>query len=257
MTESSGEFQDNVMLITGAASGIGAATAIAFARKGAILSLADLNNDGLEQTIHKCQKVVKHLKVSKTIGDLGESSVRTKFVEDSIAAFGKIHVLVNCAGICLKDNIKNYSMEVFDKSLNINTKAPYHLSGLCAPHIMKTKGSIINIASVAPNIVVCNELSYSMSKIAVKHLTKHMAAELGPHGVRVNAISPGVVLTNLHGKPRDVEIAEHSMKHLNNRCQEPEEIAELILFLASNKAAAMIGCNVVFDSGLVIKKLSS
>lgn len=250
------DFDGKVVLITGAASGIGAASAIEFASRGALLSLIDIND--LSVTIERCDETVcltemapKDQRFLAINGDISNTSVCDGFVRDTIVKFGKIDVLVNCAGILLLDSVLNPSLEIFDKSMANNVRPMYHLTSLCAPHLLKAKGNVVNVASVCSKYYLANYLSYTMTKAAIEHFTRHVAAELGPHGVRVNSIHPGTVATNMIGD----NLKKCDNMHALNRSGEPEEIAAAIAFIASPRNSFMTGSNVYCDGGMSLKRI--
>ncbi|GAB6033607.1 hypothetical protein CHUAL_013670 [Chamberlinius hualienensis] len=250
-------FKGKVVVVTGAGSGIGAAAAIQFSRHGANLALSDINLKSLQETVEKIRQISDTAIVTTEVGNLCDKEFRETYVNNVIEKHGQIDILINTAGITAKDGAINYNLDIYDKVMDINARVPYHLSGLCVPYLQKTKGCIINMSSSVTNFVAVNELAYSMSKAAIEQLTKHQAVELAPYGVRVNSINPGVVITNLHHNAREVEIEKYSKVHLLNRCAEPEEIANLMVFVCSEKGFHFTGAMLTYDGGLVLKKEAS
>ncbi|CAH2094131.1 unnamed protein product [Euphydryas editha] len=251
-------FSNKVVIITGAGSGIGAATAISFAKEGANVVIVGRNEQKLEKVKEKCAKSGNGLLVVRA--DISNEQDAKKIINETIDKFNKLDVLVNNAGIVgqssiLSDNV----LSSYDTIMNTNLRAVVHITNLAAPHLIKTKGNIINISSVAGKMTAIAgdvALTYAVSKAALDHFTRFVAAELASHGVRVNSISPGPVSTGL----LDNAVASLSMSLEDmeravplGRVSEPEEIADLILFLASDKAKAITGSDYVSDNGLLLK----
>nr|XP_034837735.1 3-oxoacyl-[acyl-carrier-protein] reductase FabG-like [Maniola hyperantus] len=245
-------FENKVVLITGAGSGIGEAIAVHFANLSAKLSLLDINAENLENAIGKCEKLSK-TKAIKIVLDMTKDENVKQAVDKTIKELGKIDVVVNCAGIVGQCELLNDKfIEDFDKVIAINLRAYVIMSHYAAPALIKTKGCIINIASVCAKLVDKKCIPYTTSKAAVAHFTKNSALELAEKGVRVNSISPGFVETKifinskcemdnfklLKRKPAPLE---HVLK--------VDEIADLAGYLASDKAQSITGADFVIDSG--------
>ncbi|CAH2089997.1 unnamed protein product [Euphydryas editha] len=247
-------FANKVVLITGASSGIGAVTAISFAKEGANVVIVGRNEEKLQNVKEKCAISENRLLVVKA--DVSNEQDAKKIIKETLDKFNKLDVLVNNAGVSgksciLSDNV----LSVYDSIMNTNLRAVVHITNLAAPYLIKTKGNIINISSVAGKMtmIVGNvNLIYSVSKAALNHFTRVVAAELAPHGVRVNSISPGPVHTDIHDNavvklPFSVEDLKKGTRL--GRISEAEEITDLILFLASDKARAITGSDYVSDNG--------
>ncbi|CAH2094126.1 unnamed protein product [Euphydryas editha] len=249
-------FANKVVLITGASSGIGAAAAILFAKEGANVVIVGRNEQKLQKVKEKCAKFGKGVLVVKA--DVSNEQDAKKIIKETIDKFDKLDVLVNNAGVVgqssiLSDNV----LSVYDTIMNTNIRAVVHITNLAAPYLIKTKGNIINISSVAGKMTMTTSpaFSYAVSKAALDHFTRFAAAELASHGVRVNSISPGPVRTDILDNA--VVSMAVSMEGFENavplgRVSEPEEIADLILFLASDKAKAITGSDYVSDNGILL-----
>lgn len=166
-------FANKVVIITGASSGIGAAAAVQFSRLGAKLVITGRNEDNLKATASKCEGDVVTI-----IAEVNDESDRVKIVDEAIAKFGKIDVLVNNAGIGQDGTILTTSLEKFDNVMNTNVRSLFHLTQLATPHLIKTKGNIVNVSSVTAVRQFQNYLVYCMSKAAVDQFTKCVALEL-------------------------------------------------------------------------------
>ncbi|XP_046978458.1 3-oxoacyl-[acyl-carrier-protein] reductase FabG-like [Vanessa cardui] len=246
-------FKNKVVIVTGASSGIGASTAIMFSKEGARVVMVGRNETKLSAVAAKCSSplVIR--------ADVGNDDDARRIINETIDKFGQIDVLVNNAGISVENGgiLGNDMMKAFDTILNVNLRAIVHLTVLAAPHLVKTKGNIVNISSIGgittfstPGIT-----NYSVSKAALNHFTVCAATELGPHGVRVNTISPGPVRTDILENANNALTWDNFIPlTLLKRVSEPEEIADLILYIASDKAKSITGSNYVSDNGMLIKR---
>lgn len=246
------DFNGKVVLITGASSGIGAATAQEFAKLGAELVLVGRNVEKLKETAEKCQNSSKHLQVQ---ADMCNEKDVEKIMKETIAKFHKLDVLVNAAGIIENGTIENTSLEQFDRVMNTNIRSLYQLTMLAVPELKKTKGNIVNISSVCGLRSFPNVLAYNISKSAVDQFTKCVALELAPAGVRCNSVNPGVIITELHKRGgMDAEayaqfLEKSKATHALGRAGEVHEVSGVICFLASDKASFITGVNMPVDGG--------
>ncbi|KAH6923392.1 hypothetical protein HPB50_000933 [Hyalomma asiaticum] len=245
-----------VAIITGASSGIGWSTAKLFARLGARLSLNGRKEDKLKEVSEACQQYMpQDAKILQTPGDLTDTKLAETLVESTSKKFGKIDILVNCAGIIANGNIENTSLEQYDEMFAINVRSVFHLMSLAAPHLILSKGNVVNISSVTGIRSFPNVLAYCMSKSAVDQLTYCSALELASKQVRVNAVNPGVVTTELQKRGGMSEesyaaFLEHSKTtHPLGRVAHPDEVAKAIAFLASDAASFITGVSLPVDGG--------
>jgi len=245
--------QGKVAIITGASSGIGRAAAQLFAENGATVVALGRSEKELKSLRDDLQEAQGTLKIQ--LADVLELTQIEKVVNDCIETFGQIDVLVNAAGIILNGSIENTALEDWDKMMNINLRSVFSMMQRCVPYLEKTKGNVVNISSVAGSRAFPGLLAYCVSKAAIDQLTRCSALELAPKGVRVNAVNPGVVVTSLHkrgGMPEEnyQDFLEHSKTtHPIGRVGEPSEVAELIYYLASEKAAWITGATYEIDGG--------
>ncbi|KPJ20878.1 Glucose 1-dehydrogenase [Papilio machaon] len=249
-------FKNKVVIITGAGSGIGAATAILFSKEKANVILVDMNETKSSKIGALC--ITKHLIVK---ADVSKEDEVKNLVKRTLDEFGKIDVLVNNAGIMKSGTIREGNiLSAYDNVMATNVRAAIHLTCLCADHLIATKGNIINVSSVAGMVLQPGEkmLPYSMSKVALNFFSQGAALELSKHGVRVNIVSPGPVATdiilNTAGVDTNITWKDFEGITLLNRVSEPEEIAELIAYLASDKARGITGSNFVSDNGCILKR---
>jgi len=242
-----------VALITGASSGIGKAAAILFAKEGAKLALTGRSPEKLKGTESALRDAGAEF--FALAGDLNEISFREKLVAETRKIHGHLDILINAAGIIGNGDIQSTTLGFLDNMMSTNLTSVFHLMQLCVPHLKETKGAVVNVSSVTGTRAFPGVLAYCVSKAAVDQLTRCTALELALFGIRVNAINPGVVLTNLHkasgmSDEKYVAFLEHSKQtHPLGRVGKPEEAAELILFLASDKAAWITGDTIAIDGG--------
>lgn len=243
-------------LAAGASSGIGWSTAKLFARLGARLSLNGRKEDKLKEVSEACQQYMpQDAKILQTPGDLTDTKLAETLVESTSKKFGKIDILVNCAGIIANGNIENTSLEQYDEMFAINVRSVFHLMSLAAPHLILSKGNVVNVSSVTGIRSFPNVLAYCMSKSAVDQLTYCSALELASKQVRVNAVNPGVVTTELQKRGGMSEesyaaFLEHSKTtHPLGRVAHPDEVAKAIAFLASDAASFITGVSLPVDGG--------
>jgi NAD(P)-dependent dehydrogenase (short-subunit alcohol dehydrogenase family) len=245
--------QGKVCLITGASSGIGRAVARLFGENDARVVALGRNERELKSLREEVQTTGGTLKIQ--LADVLEATQIEKVVNETIETFGQIDVLVNAAGIILNGSIENTALEDWDKMMNINLRAVFSIMQKCVPHLEKTKGNVVNVSSVAGLRAFPNVLAYCVSKAAIDQLTRCSALELAPKGVRVNAVNPGVVVTALHkrGGMADEDylnfLERSKTTHPIGRVGAPEEVAELIYYLASEKASWITGATYEIDGG--------
>jgi len=252
------DINGKVALITGASSGLGAATAILFARLGAKLSLTGRKEDNLKRTVDECVRVspAQAEQPLMVLADLCAEADVTKLVDTTIEKFGRLDILVNNAGVVEFGTIETASMEMFDRIMNINVRSVYRLTMLCAPHLIETRGNIVNVSSVGGTRTIMGMSVYCMSKSAVDMMTSSVALELAPKGVRVNSVNPGVFVSNIHqrgGVTGDAydKLMEHMKEiHPLGRVGDAEEVAQAIAFLASSNASWVTGEQFHIDGGM-------
>lgn len=245
--------QDKVVIVTGASSGIGRAAALLFANEGSTVIAVGRNEK--ELTALSKQVESKSGVVKPHLADVTELTQLERIVTETVANHGQINVLVNSAGIIKNGTIETTTLDDWDKMLNINLRSVFALSQKAVPYLAETKGNIVNVSSVAGTQSFPNVLAYCVSKAAIDQLTRCSALELAPKGVRVNAVNPGVVVTNIHKRGGMEDAAydaflEHSKEtHPIGRVGTPEEVAELIYYLASDLASWITGATYAIDGG--------
>ncbi|XP_068631067.1 3-oxoacyl-[acyl-carrier-protein] reductase FabG-like [Battus philenor] len=249
-------FTDKVVLITGASSGIGAETAIEFAKLNANLVITGRNKENLEKVGKQCEDGSKgKQKPLIVIADMNVEADIEKIIQKTIEKFSKLDVLVNNAGILESGTIETTNLAQYDRVMSTNVRGPYYLTMLAVPHLIKTKGSIVNVSSVAGMRSFPNVLSYCISKSALDQLTRCTALELALKGVRVNAVNPGVITTGIHMKSSMNEkqyeefLKTCSATHALGRPGDSKEVASVIIFLASDAASNITGATLPVDGG--------
>jgi meso-butanediol dehydrogenase/(S,S)-butanediol dehydrogenase/diacetyl reductase len=248
--ETNMRFQDKVVIITGAASGIGAATAARFGKEGALLCLADINVEGLAAQAKKADPSGKRSLQTPT--DVSVESQVQAMVKAVVDRFGRIDILINNAGTGVFGRVTELPTEDWHRVFRIAVDSVYYASKAAIPHIIKTKGSVVNLGSVSGLYGDYGFAGYNAAKGAVVNLTRTMALDFASDGIRVNAVCPGLVATPLSAGLRDnPKVWEEYQKGIPvARAAEPEEIAAAIAFLASDDASYMTGSCMVVDGGL-------
>jgi NAD(P)-dependent dehydrogenase (short-subunit alcohol dehydrogenase family) len=245
------ELAGKVALITGGASGIGRATALLFAREGASVALADMNQEAGQRVVQEIGGLVlfEH-------ADLTKAADCQLVVDHTLREFGKIDILCNCAGIIRRASVVELSEEDWDRVMAVNVKSVFLLSRLVIPTMLKAgRGSIINIASGWGLAGGPRAAAYCASKGAVVLMTKAMAVDHGRQKIRVNCICPGDTDTDMLrnearqlGESEDQFLTESARRPLG-RIGRPEEIARAALYLASDASSFVTGTALVVDGG--------
>ncbi|XP_030040494.1 3-oxoacyl-[acyl-carrier-protein] reductase FabG [Manduca sexta] len=247
-------FHDKVVLITGASSGIGAACSLKFAKSSALLSLIGRNEENLTNTANKCEEL-SGLKPLIIVADITMDEDVQRIVSETINRYGQIDVLINNAGVSSIEGIQK-EMDAYDHIMATNARGTYHLTNEVIPYLIKTKGNIINISSILSMKPLPIMTAYCMSKAAIDMATKCLALKLGSTGVRVNAVNPGPVKTDMFKRSGLTEegitqmLAAVEMNAPLKKITQVENVAELVKFLASDKANCVTGCCYVIDCGI-------
>lgn len=239
-----------VVLITGASSGIGAAAALKFSQLGASLALSGRKVDNLNEVAKQCSGAP-----FVVAGDITKEADTERILKATIEKYGKLDVLVNNAGIIETGTIETTSLEQFDRVMNTNIRSVYHLTMLAVPHLIASKGNVVNVSSVNGIRSFPGVLAYNISKISVDQFTRCVALELAAKGVRVNCVNPGVTVTNLHKRggmdeQTYAKFLEHSKNtHAMGRPGQASEVADAIVFLASDASSFITGASLPVDGG--------
>lgn len=249
------DFQNKIVLITGASSGIGAGTAKFLSSKGAWLVLVGRNMDNLKNVAAECFPTHGAPQPLQIVADVTNEADAKRIIDTTIDKFHKLNVLVNCAGILKRGSIETGTLDDYDIIMNVNVRSIFHLTQLAVPHLIATKGNIVNVSSVNGMRSFPGVLAYNMSKAALDQFTQCVALELADKGVRVNSVNPGVIKTDIHKRGGMDEAAyaaflEHSKStHALGRAGNTIEVAESIAFLASERASFITGALLPVDGG--------
>ncbi len=245
-------FTGKAVLVTGAASGIGLATATRLAAEGADVVLADIN-------LAKAKEAAAAIAAAHGVRafafgfDAADAAQCAHVVEQAVGALGRLDVLVNNAGIMSWARAHEYPAELWDKVLKINLYSVFHVSRAALPHLLATKGNIVNMSSAAGLQGVPYAAAYSASKSGVLGLTRSLAVEYAEEGLRVNAICPGAVDTPLNQVSPIPDWADkakiYRMAPKTGKASAPEEIAAAVAYLASQDACNVTGISLSVDGG--------
>ncbi|XP_039273318.1 putative oxidoreductase TM_0325 [Styela clava] len=245
-----GKFSGKVAIITGASSGIGAATAVALAKEGAKVTICGRDRERLSKTSKLCNEAGSE--VLEIVGDLIKIENVELVVNKTTEKFGAIDILINNAGYGMFGSIGDLAVDDFDNIFMANVRAPVFLCKYALPHLKKTKGCVVNVSSVAGLRAKPTVVPYGMTKCALDHFTRGFSAECSPLGIRVNSINPAAVLTKFGdrlGLPK--EFVDGYMERLKSThhfgLMQPESIADAILFLCSSPH--ITGISLPVDSG--------
>jgi NAD(P)-dependent dehydrogenase (short-subunit alcohol dehydrogenase family) len=243
-------FADQVVIVTGGAHGIGRACVEAFAAEGAAVAIADFDAEGGAAAAGAIKAQGGRAEFIRT--DVGDAAQAQRLVDHTLQAFGRLDVLINNAGIIKTAEFLEISEADFDAVLRVNLKGVF-LVGQAAARAMveRGKGAIVNMSSTNAVVAIPNQVPYAASKGAVNQLTKVMALALADKGVRVNAIGPGSILTDILKVVMNDEAARRKILARTplGRCGEPSEIAKVALFLASDDASYITGQTIYPDGG--------
>jgi NAD(P)-dependent dehydrogenase (short-subunit alcohol dehydrogenase family) len=245
---------DKVVLVTGAAQGLGLAIAERFIQDGARVVLVDLQADKVREQAERLGE-----RAAFYAADLSEinSDHARRIVESAVERFGSLDIVVNNAGIIHSADFVDFPEDIFDRVQRVNLKAPF-LIGQAAARIMidrKIKGSIINMSSIIAELAIPNAVAYAVSKGGIKQLTAVMAVGLIRHGIRVNAIGPGTIATELVLNSVMANEAQRNVvlsRTPAGRCGEASEVASVASFLASDDASYIVGQTIYPDGGRLI-----
>lgn len=245
------QLKDKIAIVTGATSGIGRATVELFLAEGASVlavgrdqaALDDLSSGAAADRLAICR------------ADVTDADAPSRIVAAAIDAFGALDVLVNAAGIIGFGTLDSTTDEAWDEQVDVNLRAPFRMMREAVSHLEPRRGAIVNVSSVTGLRAFPGILAYCASKAGADHLTRCAALELAPRGVRVNGVNPGVVVTQLHKRAGMTDegyaafIERCAETHPLGRPGQPEEVARLILFLASDSSGWITGETLAIDGG--------
>lgn len=237
--------KNKVALVTGSANGIGLAIAKRLYEEGANVALADWNEEQLANAVEGFDKQ----RVSAHSIDVSDPDKVAALISDVVTRFGKLDILVNNAGVHVPGSVIEGSVEDWKKISGVNIDSVVYCAKFALPELLKTKGCMVNTASVSGLGGDWGAAFYCASKGAVVNLTRAMALDHGVDGVRINAVCPSLVKTNMtNGWPQEIRDKFNERIALG-RAAEPEEIASVVTFLASDDASFINGVNLPVDGG--------
>jgi len=253
-----------VAIVTGAGRGIGRAIGLALSNEGASVVICDVDSVSAQRTADEIQKNGGQAIATKT--DVVSTSDLKQMVNSAIKAFGRVDILVNCAGVHGIARFEDITEQEWDRVMDINVKGVF----LCSQHVVRQMlaqgkgGKIVNIASISGKAAWPRIAHYTASKHAVIGLTRSMAIDLAPHGINVNAVCPGDVVTDMQkeilteaaqfsGKTVDEVRQEFIKKIPLGRLEQPEDVAKLVVFLCSEDADYMTGQAINLDGGEMVQ----
>lgn len=241
-------------IVTGAGAGIGEATAIRFAEEGARVVVVDLNEDNARRVAANLESAVA------VAADISKEDDARRITEMAIAAFGGIDILVNNAADFTTQGVETASLADWQRVLGVNVIGTAMVAKFAIPHMKAKGGSIVNVASMSGIIAQPNFATYNSSKGAVLTMTRCMAMDLAPFNIRVNSICPGCIYTSAterewirFGETKEQWTARQAPLHMLNRVGEAREVANAILFLASDESSFITAAELLVDGGYVAK----
>ena len=246
-----GRFDGKVALITGAASGIGRATALLLAQRGASIIGFDIDDSALADAVDDAQ--AKGGTMTAVVGDVSSRDDCHAAVAETVDEYGQLDLLANIAGVASSQHLTDLGQDDWDRLVGVNLSGVVWCAQAAIPHLLQANGSMVNVASSAAMIGQAYTVAYSATKGGVVALTRSLAMEYARTGIRINAISPGSVDTSL---TRDYQIPDEADMKLVQRyigfrgMAGPSEIAEVIAFLASDDARRIHGAVIPVDGGL-------
>ncbi len=251
--------EGRVALITGGSSGIGLATAETFARAGATVALTGRRAEPLAEAAARVEALGG--RALALPGDVRDEAHAAEAVAAVVATFGGLDILVNNAGVIGAGPLEDTSLEEWQRLIDIDLTGPFLFARAAIPHLKgRTGAAIVNVSSVAGTRPYPGIAPYCVAKAGLDRLTECLALELAPHGVRVNAINPGVVKTNLHKATNtvpdyDAFLARSEETHPLGFYGAPQDAADLILFLASGQSRWITGGLIPLDGGRALTSL--
>jgi meso-butanediol dehydrogenase/(S,S)-butanediol dehydrogenase/diacetyl reductase len=244
-------FVSKSIIVTGAASGIGRSTALRLGEEGGHVWCVDINEEGAQQTADEIRAFGSEASVS--CFDITDYQQCADFVDQVVREWGGVDVLCNIAGIGGMRRFEDETPERFNQMLDVNLRGPFNLCHVAIGHLLKRKGNIVNLASVAGRIGQAYTASYVSSKHALVGLTKSIAMEYGRQGLRANAVCPGAINTPLIANfdfPEGIDPSLVDRYNFLPWFAEPEEVAAMVAYVASDEARYVNGAELSIDGGI-------
>jgi len=242
------EFEGRRALITGAAAGIGRSIAYRLARAGAQVACLDVNEKALAEVVAGIGS--EKGRALPLVADVSSETATKRAVDEAVAAMGGLDVLVNNAGIVILQRFDETPVEDWDRTFAINLRAMFLMARAALPALRRSgAGAIVNIASIAAYRYTVPHVPYATAKAGVVAFTRDLAVELAPDRIRVNAVAPGPIATEMLGKLTAEELGRAGKHYLLGRLGKPEDIAEAVAFLASERASYVTGATLPVTGG--------
>ena len=245
------DMKGKAVLVTGAASGLGRATALKLAQAGADVLLVDLNQAGLEDTAQQISAIGARAVVHATDLSLRNNCIAA--IAAAVSAFGRLDALCNVAGMIVMCNAHEMRAVDFEKTIAVNLAAPFHLIQAAIPYLLETKGAVVNVTSSAAHVGEAYAVAYCASKAGLSHMTKALAMEYMHKGVRFNAVAPGGMMTNIAANikmPPDIDYTLMKRYTGLRGLVEVDDVADMVAFLASDAARGYHGASISIDTGI-------
>ena len=243
--------QNKISLITGAAQGIGLATALKFAQEGATVIVCDVHQGAIDEAVRQCRAL--DAQAVGYVMDVTQREQVDSVVAQVKAQFGRIDVLVNNAGITQDARLVKMTLEQFDRVIDVNLRGVFHCTQAVADiMIAQGQGVILNASSVVGIYGNFGQTNYAATKFGIIGFTKTWSRELGPKGVRVNAVAPGFIATPILASMPDNVLKEMEHRVPLKRLGQPEEIANVYAFLASDEASYVNGSVIEVSGGMTV-----
>ena len=246
-----GDMKGKSALVTGAAAGLGRATALRLARAGADICLVDVDAQGLDAAANEVRAL--DVKAIALALDLGVADNCRSAVAAALQAFRRLDALCNVAAVFIPCHTTEMSAAAWDKTLAVNLSAPFHLIQAAIPHLLETHGAVVNVTSCAAHVGQAYTAAYCATKAGLSHMTKSLAMEYMHKPVRFNAVAPGGMMTALAAGFRNLQDADPALIKRYSPLRgmvEIEEVAEMVAFLASDAASGYHGACINIDNGI-------
>lgn len=247
-----GDMKGKAALVTGAAAGLGRATALALGRAGADVAVVDVNEQGLEQTAGELRTLGVRAHVIAT--DLAQRDNCVAAVAKAVESFQRLDALCNVAAVFIPCHAHDMPAQAFEKTLAVNLGAPFYLIQAAIPHLLAVNGAVVNVTSCAAFVGQAYLAAYSATKAGLTHMTKSLAMEYMNKPIRFNAVAPGGMATalaaNMRSLPADVDVSLLKRYSPLRGLVEIEDVAAMVAFLASDAAHGYNGASISVDNGI-------
>lgn len=245
------DMKGKAVLITGAAAGLGRATALKLARAGANLCLVDIDKNGLNTTVNEAQAL--GVQVIAITADIGLVENCHNAVATAVKRFDRLDALCNVAAILIPCHAEQMSTADWDKTIAVNLSAPFHLIQAAIPHLLASRGAVVNVTSCAAHVGQANTVAYCATKAGLSHMTKALAMEYMHRQIRFNAVAPGGMMTALAAGFRNLQDADPTLIKRYSPMRglvEIDEVADMVAFLATDAAQGYHGAIINIDNGI-------